>query len=224
MENEAELIRDQMRETRTSLSEKLEALQEQVLGTVEGTTRSVTETVESVKEAVEGTVATVTESVQDTVDSVKHTFDVREQMQKHPWLMVGGAVVAGYVGGRLLMGRTHTALPPPSDGFATPLASAAARASRPSEPSWLDRVAGPLLKQAEELALGVIAGVAADLVKTSAPEPLRDQLNEMVEQFASGLGAKPIHGLVPQQKPGDGHAGPQPSPGQTGVRPPGSHI
>jgi len=224
MENETDLIRDQMRETRTSLSEKLEALQEQVLGTVEGTTRSVTETVESVKEAVEGTVSTVKESVQETVDTVKHTFDLSEQMQNHPWLMLGGAVVAGYVGGRLLFQPPPTALPPPSDGFATPLASTAARANRPEEPSWLDRLAGPLLKQVEELALGVLAGVAADMVKTSAPEPLREQLNEMVEQFASGMGAKPIHGLFAQEKPEDGHASPQPSGGQTGVRPPGSHI
>jgi hypothetical protein len=53
MENETELIRDQMAQTRTALTEKLEALEDVVLGTVEGTTRSVTETVEAVQEAVQ---------------------------------------------------------------------------------------------------------------------------------------------------------------------------
>jgi len=110
MENETELIRDQMAETRSALSEKLEALQDQVLGTVEGTTRSVTDTVEAVQEAVQDTVGTVKESFQETVQSVKSAFDLSEQMQKHPWLLLGGAVVVGYAGGRLLMGEGASAM------------------------------------------------------------------------------------------------------------------
>src|SRR5262249_39060989 len=65
MEDETEVIRHQMTETRTSLSEKLDKLEDTVLGTVQDTTSSVVETVQSVKEAVEDTVSSVTEGVQN---------------------------------------------------------------------------------------------------------------------------------------------------------------
>jgi len=241
MENETELIRDQMAETRSSLSEKLEALQEQVLGTVEGTTRTVTETVEAVQEAVQDTVGTVKESVQETVDSVKSAFDLSEQMDKHPWLMVGGAVVVGYLGSRMLMGHDYTALPPPSNGAAAPrppsrteAATAAVSSAASATAGWLEELAGPLLKQAEGLALGVLAGVASDLIHSSAPEEMRGQLNEMVEKFASSVGTTPIRGLFTSDQAGHGQPGQGsqgvphrscPSPGRPGgFSPPSSAI
>jgi len=218
MENEAELIREQMAGTRKDLSEKLDALQEQVLGTVVGTTRSVTETVEAVQEAVQDTVGTVKDSFQETVESVKSAFDLSEQMQKHPWLLLGGAVVAGFVAERLLVGRAYTALPPPSDGSpAAPAPSrteaaasavkSAATSAASSSVNWMESLAGPLLKEAEKLAFGVLTGVASDLVKNSAPEGMRGQLNEMVEKFASSVGVKPMSGLFAQDKAGNGQAG-----------------
>jgi len=198
MENETELIRQQMLETRTALSEKLGALQEQVLSTVEGTTRTVTETVQTVQEAVQDTVSTVSDSVQGTVDTVKDTFDINHQVEKHPWLMVGGAVALGFLGGRLLepalqrrsastsgMGYMASNGQPPS-----------AEPAQPAKPTWLDTVSAPLLKQAQDLALGALAGVAADLIVEHAPESLRGKLNEMTNNVASALGTAPIHGLL----------------------------
>ena len=105
MENEAELIRQQMTETRTALTEKLETLEEEVASKVKGTTETVAETVETVKEAVEGTVHTVKETVENTVETVKDTFDVNRQVERHPWMMFGGAVLLGFVGGRLVRQR-----------------------------------------------------------------------------------------------------------------------
>ena len=214
MENETELIRDQMTETRTALTDKIDKLQEQVLGTVEGTTRTVTETVEAVQEAVQDTVGTVKESVQDTVDTVKSAFDLSEQMNKHPWLMMGGAVAVGYLGGRLLLGHDYTALPPPSDGSAprrppsrTEAATAAVSSAASATAGWLEELAAPLLKQAEQMALGVLTGVAADLVQNSAPEGMRGQLNEMVEKFASSVGTTPVRGLFAGDQAGQGQPG-----------------
>jgi len=225
MENEADLIRDEMAETRTALSEKLDKLQEQVVGTVEGTTRSVTETVAAVQEAVEGTVGSVKDTVQETVESVKSTFDLSEQMQKRPWLLLGGAVAVGFVGGRLLMGRDYTALPPPSNGSSTPspsrtAAAASAVAHTASRTAgWLEELAAPLLKQAEEVALGVLAGVASDLIRSSAPEAMRGQLNEMVEKFASSVGTTPIRGLFTGDQTGQSQANKTPAGGSSGFRP-----
>jgi len=218
MENETELIRDQMAETRSSLTEKIDKLQDHVLGTVEGTTRTVTQTVEAVQEAVQDTVGTVKESVQDTVESVKSAFDLSEQMNKHPWLMMGGAVAVGYLGGRMLLGHSYTALPPGSDGSAprrppsrTEAATSAVSSAASATAGWLEELAAPLMKQAEQMALGVLAGVAADLVHSSAPEAVRGQLNEMVEKFASSAGTTPIRGLFAdkagQDQPAQGSQG-----------------
>jgi len=109
MDHEAEVIHEQMEDTRASLAEKLEKLEEKVLGTIENTTNTVTqtvatvtETVETVKEAVEGTVETVKGSVVDTVETVKHSLDVTEHVRNHPWLMFGSSVVAGFVAGEML--------------------------------------------------------------------------------------------------------------------------
>jgi len=227
MENETELIRDQMADTRTALTEKLDRLQEQVLGTVEGTTRSVTETVEAVQEAVQDTVGTVKESVQETVLTVKSAFDLTEQTEKHPWLMMGGAVAVGFIGGRLLMGPNHTALPPPSNGSAPPRpparteavkeAASSAASATSATVSWLEELASPLLKQAEGLALGVLAGVAADLIQEKAPEGLRRQLNEMVEKFASTVGTTPVRGLFAGDKAAESPADRAPQGGQSGA-------
>jgi len=237
MENEADVIRDEMAETRTALSDKLERLQDHVVGTVEDTTRTVTETVSAVQEAVEGTVGAVKETVQDTVgavketvqdtvETVKSTFDLSEQTQKHPWLMVGGAVAVGYIGGRLLMGHDSTALPPPSDGSAaapppsrTAVAAEAvshvASKAASGAASWLEELTAPLLKEAEGLALGVLAGVAADLIQSSAPEGMRGQLNEMVQKFASSAGTKPIRGLFTGDQAGQAQACKEPAAGPT---------
>jgi ElaB/YqjD/DUF883 family membrane-anchored ribosome-binding protein len=73
-------------DTRSAITEKLEILEERVRETVEGAQSSVHEIVETVK----GTVG-------DTVETVKRTFDVPYQVDQHPWLMVGGATLAGYL-------------------------------------------------------------------------------------------------------------------------------
>jgi len=108
MENETDVIRNQMLETRTALTEKLEALQETVVSAVQGTTESVTETVQSVKEAVQDTVSNVRETVDETVETVKSTFDIGKQVESHPWAMFGGAVALGFLGGKLIP-SAHTA-------------------------------------------------------------------------------------------------------------------
>lgn len=113
MENEPELIRDQMQETRTALTEKLEALEQQVTGAVQSTTSAVTETVENltetvqetvgtVKETVEATVDTVSDTVDKTVETVKSTFDISGHVERHPFAMVFGSLAAGFFLGRML--------------------------------------------------------------------------------------------------------------------------
>lgn len=114
MEDE-DLIRKQMKETRSNLTDKLETLEHQVVGTAQAATSAVSDSVEAVKETVQDTVAsvqetvaTVKESIAETVtavkdsmhegvDAVKGLFDVSAHVERHPWLMLGGSVALGYL-------------------------------------------------------------------------------------------------------------------------------
>jgi hypothetical protein len=198
MDNEAEVILQQMGETRTSLTEKLEALEDKVVRTVEGTTESVAETVNTVKEAVQGTVEAVSETVDKTVETVKQTFDLRRQMDRHPWLMFGGSVAVGFLGGCLLRpSRYHRPVPArPS----VPRSWAVQTGQAPREgSSWLGEVGKklePALDKLKGLAIGAVAGLVGQSLLSAVPEPLRDQVEEVVESFTTALGGTPIHGWM----------------------------
>jgi ElaB/YqjD/DUF883 family membrane-anchored ribosome-binding protein len=113
VEDEPELIRDQMQDTRTALTEKIEALEQKVTNTVQGATSAVTDTVQNLTDSVQETVGTVKDTVQATVDTVsgtvektvetvKDTFDVPARVREHPYVAVFGSLAAGFVLGRLL--------------------------------------------------------------------------------------------------------------------------
>jgi ElaB/YqjD/DUF883 family membrane-anchored ribosome-binding protein len=114
-------------DTRSAITEKLEILEERVRETVEGAQSSVGDivdnvkdmldtTVEAVRHGVEGAQSTVDEIVEtvkgtvgDTVETVKRTLDVPYQVDQHPWLMFGGATLAGYLLGSWGGGSTSPA-------------------------------------------------------------------------------------------------------------------
>jgi ElaB/YqjD/DUF883 family membrane-anchored ribosome-binding protein len=198
MDHESEVIKQQMEETRSSLADKLEALEEHVASTVHSTTDAVTGTVENVKEAVEETVDTVSESVAQ----VKEAFDITRQVQEHPWLIMGGAVVVGYLGARLLERGVSevsrevaqpTSAPPQrtestGNGWNQPSAG-------PSQPGMLDRLTetlAPALDKVKGLALGVTAGVVGRMILESIPAELRGEVEGVINEVTRSLGATPM--------------------------------
>src|SRR5262249_45841309 len=93
MDQEPDVIKEQMAETRVSLTDKIEKLEDSLKETVETTLHTATNTVENVtekveqtvatvKEAVEGSLEAVTETVQETVESVKEVFNLRHHVQR----------------------------------------------------------------------------------------------------------------------------------------------
>src|SRR5262249_17596034 len=198
MENEAELIRQQMVETRTALSEKLETLEEEVPARIKGTTESVAETVETVKDAVENTVHTVKDTVENTVETVKETFDVTRQVERHPWMMFGGAVLLGFVGGRLLSRAGHSL----TGGNGVPYAptyreqAPAYQWPAPAGPSLGGKVfesLKPALGKLGGLAIGATAGLIRHVFRDAAPPELPPKLNEVIDDITNALGGTPIH-------------------------------
>jgi ElaB/YqjD/DUF883 family membrane-anchored ribosome-binding protein len=92
MEDQAELIREDMKETRENLTDKLETLEEKVTDSLSAAQHSVTDTVETIKEGV-----------QESVASVREALDIPRHVREHPWLMMGGGVLVGFVAHSLLM-------------------------------------------------------------------------------------------------------------------------
>lgn len=225
MVNESEVIRQQMDETRSALTEKVELLEQQVVETVQGATTAVAETVGSVKEAVHDTVQTVKESVQDTVDSVKNTLSLRRQVELRPWTMMAGATAIGFIGCRLLRGtgsgqannyRTNDRV---TRAFGAEFASNGTEAApsyavlshspeqengtatpalstRPSRLAEFGVSFEKELNQLKELAVGALLGMVRDMVGQSVPQSLEQQVEEVIDGFTVKLGGRPVRGHI----------------------------
>jgi hypothetical protein len=101
-------------ETPTSMTEKMELLEDRVRGTIEGTRSAVEHIVDNVKGTVEETVGAMkgtvdeakstvdnlVENAKDTMDStvagLRQSFDLQYQVSHRPWVTFGGAVLTGY--------------------------------------------------------------------------------------------------------------------------------
>jgi ElaB/YqjD/DUF883 family membrane-anchored ribosome-binding protein len=213
MDDEPEVTREQMDETRASLSEKLETLEQQVVHSVQDTTNAVQETV-----------ANVTDAVQETVAGVKDLFDLRLQVQRHPWLIVGGSIALGYLGGYLLLRRGPDR--PTVKGSEQPASADGPRITRqhngvvkerrfveqasekspikevahgPSEPGRLSGVSsrfGPEIAKLEGLVIGTVLSVVRDTIAQSVPEPMKAQFEDVMDSFTAKLGGEPVQGPV----------------------------
>lgn len=102
MNDTPEVIRQQMEDTKSQLTEKLESLEHQVSESVQSTGTAVAATAEAVQETVEA----VTGAVHDAVHSVSNAFDFPRQVERHPWIAVGGSFALGYLASELLNAPT----------------------------------------------------------------------------------------------------------------------
>jgi prophage DNA circulation protein len=244
MADETEVIRDKMEATRQDLSDKIEKLENKVMDTVQDATSTVNEAVQGAKEVVEtvkDTVEGAVEGVQGTVDAVKggvanaaegvretlsnaaesvrDAFDLPAQVDRHPWLMMGGAVAVGFVAGKLLDygpeameamqsaaesgGRLAESITTTAGHAASAAGTAASAAG-----NWLgalEHMFGPELAKVKELALGALLGMARDAAVQAAPEPMRRQVGEIFDSFTSKLGGRPIEGAVLGPRPAEEH-------------------
>jgi ElaB/YqjD/DUF883 family membrane-anchored ribosome-binding protein len=225
MADEPEVIRDQMQETRTALTEKLTALESQVSGTVQSATAAVTETVEAVKESVTGTVGAVKDTVQETVstvkDSVKDAFDLPGHVERHPWVAMLGSVAVGYVAGRLLNGAagavSETVRSAPREYSAFKEAAPKRKKGtnghgngahkEEKEPSSGQGVLGGLanafsgeLDTLKGLGLAAVAGVVRDMVTQSVGGEVGERLRGWMNDVTEKMGAKPLSEPLLQQE------------------------
>jgi len=153
-----------MLEPRQSLTEKVAALEQAVVGNI----HNVTQTVADVKDQVKETVESVKESVAGTVDTVKEkvmsAFDVSSHVRQQPWAAVGISAAAGFLTGFLTASGTRSvprrmseASAPSGSMYATPH-HVSARAESDGG-GWLHGLTG-----------GALGGVLGDLTSRAARE------------------------------------------------------
>jgi hypothetical protein len=219
MENESEVIRQQMDETRAAMTDKIESLENQVVDTVQSASTAVSDTVGSVREIMH-----------DTVESVRDTFDLPRQVDRRPWTMVAGASVLGYLGAYLLSGnkgakarsneisecvaramKEHLALngngAPTGDNAvasAAPHQAIVAPSAAPDKPRWVSNLGNTFhaeISELESLAVGTLLGIVRDLVGDAVPEPMEHQVEKFVDGITVKLGGKPVDGRILPERP-----------------------
>jgi ElaB/YqjD/DUF883 family membrane-anchored ribosome-binding protein len=209
MDAEPEVIRQDIEQTRSALTEKLETLEEEVR-----------DTYRSAKESVEETIENVTETVQETVETVQRTFDLEYQMEQRPWVLIGGSVAAGMVAGFVAESLRARAGPwahphrnmasngPPMDqGGGAYGSQRTAYTPRQEGPSFFQNLLGQFDKEigmVKELAIGYAAGVLRDMIKEALPA-VKERVQQVMDSATTKMGGKPVVGPVfpesPQQDP-----------------------
>jgi len=187
VDNELEVIRHEMEDTRASLADKLDTLENQVLGTVHDATAAVAHTVEDVRSVVDS----VTDSIHEGVESVKDTLNLSEQVRRHPWGMLCGAAAAGFFGGWLIgPSRKETETVPasiPREPFTSPVRE------RPAEPpSAAESVFAEPLQAMKSLALGSLMGLVREMVSKGLPENIKDDVVKVLDDFTGKIGGKVV--------------------------------
>ncbi len=206
MDPEPEVIRHQIDETRSSLAEKLETLEHEVMGTVESAKETVQDTIDSVKESVHDTITSARETMHDTVESVKQTFDVPLQVERHPFTMVGLSLVSGLALGALLGGRRTRDIPyrmseaseVPGPRREMPPAAAWSRPESEhfsAKPSFLDRLTGQVggeFEKIKDLAITTLVGVVREMGEKAVPA-LKENVEHMLSDAAAHFTAPNEH-------------------------------
>lgn len=159
-------LEQDMFQTRESITEKVAALENQVIGTIQNAADTVTDAVDSVKEAVTAAPTAVSDTLRETVQVVKDTlhetvgsFSVSRCIRNNAGLALGTTILGGFVIGYGLSGRRVR-----RDASSQQLLSPDARellerptrrpAAQPRQPSlidgWIHRITSELQSLGEE--------------------------------------------------------------------------
>jgi hypothetical protein len=177
--------------------------------------------IEDTRSAITEKLEILEERVRETVETVKRTLDVPHQVDQHPWLMFGGATLAGYLLGSWGGGRTSPAFSTNDSESSAAGTTADMSASHAKQdclpPSDGESSVHPQLQQGmgssvleqlkDEIAIIKVAAVGAlistlrEMVKQAVPT-----LAPHIERARSQRGGQPLE-RPPQQPAPMSHAG-----------------
>lgn len=172
-EKTPEEIQSEMAQTRESLTEKVAALETQVVGTAKTAADTLTGTVEAVKSLITTAPGAVTDTVKQAAEVVsekmKEVFDITGHVRANPLTSVGVSAGLGFVTGLLVFGREKLAPVP------MPVASPAPAAA-PSRPGMFDDLLAMLGRKVREVAENAI-----DSASKAVNQNVRDGVPKLVD-------------------------------------------
>jgi ElaB/YqjD/DUF883 family membrane-anchored ribosome-binding protein len=188
-EKTPEQIEAEMFETRESLTEKVAALENQVVGTVQNAANTLTDTVDAVKSFVKTAPETVSDTVVNMVAAVRervgNTFAISSRVQNNPWSSVGVSVGLGFLAGYLLLpGQKSTGASKPESRMPPPLPPEdRPRPTAPSPgPGLLDELFGMLGKKVKEMTENVI-----DSATVAVNKNIRESVPKLIDEAAKKM-------------------------------------
>ena len=100
-------IRQNIEGTRTAMTEKIGMVEERAQETMQGIKSTVDQamtgfkqlrgTVEGAKSTVDTLIDSAKLTVDETVERVKTTANLLDQVKQNPWIMLGSAILVGYI-------------------------------------------------------------------------------------------------------------------------------
>lgn len=191
IEKSPEQIEREMLATRESLTEKVAALETQVVGTVQNAADTISDTVESVKTMLSGAPEAVSDSVKQATtavsDAAKEMFDITGHVRRNPLVAVGVSALVGGLVGYLTGGGSRrfvelaspAPVPPAAPSYA---ASTASRAE--SKPGVIDEFMDMLGDKAKEMARTALESVSAAIkqnIETGVPKLVDDAASRLTD-------------------------------------------
>lgn len=172
-----EEIERQMQETRGSLTEKVVALENQVVGTVQTAANTITDTVERVKSLVDATPEAVTDTVKQTAtavsDTLKEALDFTGHVKRHPWTAMGISAGLGFLTAMVLFREKAAAAP----ATTTPQHYLGPQpVAEKAEPGFLD----DLMELVGKKVKGLVE-TAIESASTAVSEQVREGIPKLVE-------------------------------------------
>ena len=179
-EKTPEEIEREMLQTRESITEKVAALENQVVGSVQTAADTLSETVAAVKSFVSNAPETVHDSVKQATaavsDAVKSTFDISSHVDRHPWAAVGTSALVGCVVG-WLVSRGRSDYPVRTPLVSPTSSSPPVRTVVEEKPGLTDEFMGMIGDKAKELArtaLETLAAAVKENIQTNLPHLVND--------------------------------------------------
>lgn len=195
-EKTPEQIEREMQHTRESITEKVAALETQVVGTVQTAADTLTGTVESVKSLLSTAPETVTDTVKQATaavsETVKEAFDFTGHVRRNPLAAVGiSTFLGGLVGyltgggrGRLMQPTSAAPVVSPAAPHAAPSYAASQQPAVDSKPGVIDELIGMLGEKAKEMARTALETVSASIkqnIETGVPKLVDDAASRLTE-------------------------------------------
>lgn len=187
LDESPELIEQKMQETRESLTQKVTALEDSVVGSLQNASETVNSIIDSVKTVVPDTLAEVKENV-------KSSLDVSHKVRENPWPMIGGAAAAGFLAGVVLFRKKESATMHRLASAAAPQGPPAPASAAPQAyrmPGWLDNVVDRLADKVGE-EVRKLGEVALATASSSLQRSMEEALPKLL-----GNGTGPTDGACP---------------------------